>query len=361
MGSALLASGCARFDDSASTPFSPEPSFGNGAEVQPGEPTPPTTTTTTPRQATGPCIDPDPNVVATCLDTTGGLVVLPDAASALVTERRTGRLLQVAQGQAPREVASFQVDGSSDGGLLDIALSPTFTEDGLIYAYITTPTDNRVVRIAPGDVPKDVLTGIPKGATANRGAIEFVGRDELLVLTGDAGDPAAADNPASLAGKLLRVNSPIPGATPPPQVALSGIHTAGDVCTEGNGTIWVTDRTGTEDRLQRIASDGAVMSPVWTWPERPGVAGCAAGAGAVAVALNDGRAIAMVSVDPNSGSVSAAPSLIVQDRYGRLNGASVGADGILWSATINKDGGQPGPNDDRVIRIPIPQNGGGTD
>lgn len=361
MGSALLVSGCARFDDSASTPFSPEPSFGNGAEVQPGEPSPPTTTTTPPKQATGPCIDPDPNVVATCLDTTGGLVVLPDAASALVTERRTGRLLQVTQGQGPQEIATFGVDGSSDGGLLDIALSPTFTEDGLIYAYITTPTDNRVVRIAPGDIPKDVLTGIPKGTTANRGAIDFVGRNELLVLTGDAGDPAAAANPASLAGKLLRVNSPVPGATPPPQIALSGIHTAGDVCTEANGTIWVTDRTGTEDRLQRIAADGAVMSPVWTWPERPGVAGCAAGAGAVAVALNDGRAIAMVSVDPNNGSVSAAPSLIVQDRYGRLNGAAAGADGILWAATINKDGGQPGPNDDRVIRIPIPQNGGGTD
>ncbi|MCX5046118.1 PQQ-dependent sugar dehydrogenase [Aldersonia sp. NBC_00410] len=361
LGSALLASGCARFDDSASTPFSPEPSFSNGAEVKPGEPTLPPTTTTPPRQATGPCIDPDPNVVATCLDSTSGLVVLPDGNSALVAERRTGRLLQVTQGQAPREIAALDVDASSDGGLLDIALSPTFIEDGLIYAYITTETDNRIVRIAPGDVPKDVLTGIPKGATGNRGALDFVARDQLVVITGDTGSPTAATDPASLAGKVLRVNSPMPGATPPPQITLSGIGTAGDVCTEAGGTIWVTDRTATEDRLQRIGADGVVSSPVWTWPDRPGVAGCAAGGDTVAVALNGGKALALVSVDPNNGSVTAAPSLIVQDRYGRLNGAAVGADGILWASTVNKDGGVPGPNDDRVIRIPIPQNGGGTD
>ncbi|HYU02892.1 MAG TPA: hypothetical protein VEL02_03510, partial [Jatrophihabitantaceae bacterium] len=28
---------------------------------------------------------------------------------------------------------------SGDGGLLDLALSPTYADDGLIYAYVTTP------------------------------------------------------------------------------------------------------------------------------------------------------------------------------------------------------------------------------
>ena len=60
-----------------------------------------------------------------------------------------------------------------------------------------------MVRVAPGDAPKDVLTGIPRGAVGNTGALTFAGPNELLVLTGDAGNPSAATDPGSLAGKLL--------------------------------------------------------------------------------------------------------------------------------------------------------------
>ena len=49
---------------------------------------------------------------------------------------------------------------------------------------------NRVIRIADGDVPKPILTGIPKGATGNMGALIFTSPTTLMVLTGDAGDPA---------------------------------------------------------------------------------------------------------------------------------------------------------------------------
>jgi len=359
----LVAGGCARFDDAASSPFSPEPSFGSGAEVNPKDQKQPPTSTTKPRAPQGPCIDPDPNVIATCLDALGGLVPLPDGNSALVAERRTGRILRVSAGQKPVEVARMDVDGSGDGGLLDLALSPAFDEDGLIYAYITTPTDNRVVRIAPGDVPKDVLTGIPKGDNGNRGALVFDNPDELLVLTSDAGNPAAATDPASLSGKLLRIQKPgvTPDAHPPTQPALSGIGIAGDVCPGPNNSIWVTDRTATEDRLQKIEGNGVVINPVWTWPDRPGVAGCAAGANAVAVSLTGAKAVAVLALDQETGAVTAAPSLVAQDKYGQLNGAGLGPDGTLWASTVNKAGGQPGPNDDRVVKIPVPAGGGGAD
>ena len=52
----------------------------------------------------------------------------------------------------------FFIDGSGDGGLMDIVMSPTYAQDRLMYAYISTATDNRVVRVADGDVPKDILT-----------------------------------------------------------------------------------------------------------------------------------------------------------------------------------------------------------
>ncbi|MFI9407545.1 PQQ-dependent sugar dehydrogenase [Nocardia sp. NPDC052316] len=346
----VLVSGCARFDDSASSPFTPEPTL-HGANIDPKKPGQEQTSTTRP---SGPCIDPDPAVVATCLDTTGGLVALGDGA--LVAERRTGRILKVAPETPPSEYARVEVDGSSDGGLSDLVLSPTFREDGLIYAYITTPSDNRVVRIAQGGgPPKDILTGIPKGATGNHGAIDFVTPTQMLVLTGDAGNPGAANSPSSLAGKLLRVNSPAPGATA--EIAVSGIGIAGDICRDSKDSVWITDRTPVEDRLQRLGGDGAVTT-AWTWPDRPGVAGCAAATDGVAIALTKAKALAIAAADANTHEVTSAPTLIAQDKYGQLGGATVGVDGAIWVGTVNKTDGQPGPNDDRVVRIPPPQAGG---
>ncbi|WP_082518533.1 MULTISPECIES: PQQ-dependent sugar dehydrogenase [unclassified Rhodococcus (in: high G+C Gram-positive bacteria)] len=368
IGAAVLAvitvsAGCARFDDSASTPFSPEPTFG-AADIEPVEPgAPGSSTPPPPSPATGPCIDPDPNVVATCLDTLSGLVVLPGGAAALVGERRTGTIFQVAPGQTPRPVASVPVDGSGGGGLLDVALSPTYDEDRLLYAYITTASDNRVVRIAAGDVPKPVLTGIPRGSTENSGALDFTSPTELRVITGDAGSPASSSDPSSLAGKVLAIDNPRVDPPSPvvPRIVMSGIGRAGDVCVDGTGSTWVTDATASEDRLSRITPEGAVVSPVWTWPDKPGVGGCAAGPGSVSVSMSGARAVSLVPVDPETGAVTTPPTLIAQDRYGRLRGASLGAEGQVWVSTVNKDGGQPVPTDDRVVIVPVPSGGGGSD
>ncbi|MBF6230291.1 PQQ-dependent sugar dehydrogenase [Nocardia farcinica] len=349
LGSALLA-GCARFDDSASSPFTPEPTF------SPADPRPPDQPPSSTTRPSGPCIDPDPSVVATCLDTTGGLVGVGHGA--LVAERRTGRILEVVDPDTPPvEVATVSVDGSGDGGLLDIALSPTYGEDGLIYAYITTGSDNRVVRLAEGGPPKDILTGIPKGATGNRGALEWATPDRLMVLTGDAGNPGLANSPGSLAGKLLRLDSPAPGSAAP-QIVAAGIGTPGDLCRDGSDNVWFTDRTAVEDRLQRMDPSGAV-SVAWTWPDRPGVAGCAVAADGVAVALTYAKALAIAPTDPNTLAVTTAPTLLVQDRYGQLGGATIGPDGTVWVGTVNKAEGTPGPNDDRVVRVPPPSGGGG--
>ncbi|MCW0192547.1 MAG: oxidoreductase, partial [Rhodococcus sp.] len=77
LGTSLLA-GCADFDESTASPFTPEPTNQASAEVQPENP-PPSTTPPAPRTGPlGPCQDADTAVIATCLDTTGGLVTLPD-------------------------------------------------------------------------------------------------------------------------------------------------------------------------------------------------------------------------------------------------------------------------------------------
>lgn len=353
LAGSLLTGGCA-FDDSAASKFTPEPSL-PGASLGPSKPPPPPTSTTKP---SGPCVDPDPAVVATCLDTAAGLVSLGEGA--LVAERRTGRILQVAPKQPPVEISRLPVDPAGDGGLSDIALSPTYGEDNLLYAYITTQSDNRIVRFAKGEAPKPILTGIPKGATGNRGAIDWSKNGDMLIVTGNAGNPGAANAPQSLAGKVLRLHDPAPNS-PPPTVLASGIGAAGDICV-GNDQVWVTDRTPTADRLQHLEPQGGA-NIAWTWPDRPGVGGCVVAPDGVAVALMGRKALAIAKTDTNTHAVNAAPSLTAQNRYGQLLGAAAGPDGTLWVSTANKsDGGQPGPFDDRVVRIPpSAASGGGPD
>ena len=63
------------------------------------------------------CEDPDPQVVATCLEPVGAIAVLPDARAALVGERATGRILRVQRDLEPQLVTTVAVDASGGGGL----------------------------------------------------------------------------------------------------------------------------------------------------------------------------------------------------------------------------------------------------
>ena len=236
-----------------------------------------------------------------CLESTSGLIMLPDSQSALVAERVTGAVKEVSVRAEPKVKTVIPVDGSGDGGLMDIVLSPTYSQDRLMYAYVSTPTDNRVVRIADGDVPKPIFTGIPKGATGNMGALQFTSPTTLLVLTGDAGDPALAADPASSAGKLLRIEQPTTVDQAPQTTALSGLGSGGGLCVDpSDGSLYITDRTPTADRLQRITKDSKT-STVWTWPDKPGVAGCAALDGTVLVNLINTKQTVAVRLAPDTG------------------------------------------------------------
>lgn len=346
----LVGSGCARFDDAQSQPFTTEPQMAPPPSTKP-EPPPPLPATPFPKEckATG--------VLQGCLQSTSGLIMGGDSQSALVAERTTGAVKKVATRAEPVVELVIPVDPTGDGGLLDIVKSPTYQQDRLMYAYISTPTDNRVVRIADGDPPKPILTGIPKGATGNAGALVFTSPTTLLVLTGDAGDPALAGDPGSMAGKVLRIEQPTTVDQAPQTTALSGLGAGGSMCVDpADGALYVTDRGPSADRIQRITKD-SVVSTVWTWPDRPGVAGCAALDGTVLVNLVNTKQTVALRLAPDTGAVTGEPEVVRQDTHGHAWALAVSPDGNIWGATVNRTAGGAESHDDVVF--PLFPSGGG--
>lgn len=313
----------------------------------------------------------DPNVVATGLALPWGLAVRPDG-TALVGERRTGRVLLVQPRRAPvRELMRMPgIDATGDGGLLGLALSPTYRDDQLVYAYITTRTDNRVVRFVVGQPVTPVLTGIPRGRTGNGGRIAFGPDGMLYIGTGDAGRPALAAARGSLAGKVLRVTAfgrPAPGNPNP----ASPVHSLGHgalagLCLGGPGQVYATEpASAAADEINRVeagrdygwpAGPGGKARAGAAAPDRTvpaataGLAGCAVIERGLFVASTTGQRLYALPLDSNGRT--GPPTDHLAGAYGRLRTVVAGSDGALWLTTSNKDGrGRPTPQDDRVIRI----------
>ena len=318
-------------------------------------------------ESSDPCAPTDEAVIATCLTAPWGLAPLPDGQSALVGERTTGRILKVAKDAEPELVAQIDgVDGTGDGGLLGIVLSPSYDEDGLIYAYVTTAEDNRIIRIAAGDVPKAIFTGIPKGARHNGGRIAFAADRSLYVGTGDTGNPALTADPASLAGKVLRLDEfGKPASTnPAPDSAVyaSGFSQVAGMCPLTDGTMAALDhRSGSDVLLPLTAGKNygtlAEGDALWTWTAADGgAASCAIAGGVLATtSLVKQQLTALQMAGP--ATFTGSPSVLLDNRYGRLLTVVGDSTGLLWLTTSNKDGfGQPVPSDDRVVVVP---SGGG--
>jgi glucose/arabinose dehydrogenase len=347
-------------------PIIPLPSAGGGGGGAPGGGGP---GGAGPSPSNGKKIDPD--VVATQLAAPVGLALLPDG-SALVGERTTGRIVQV-QPKAGQPVPTVRtlhgLDTAGDGGLLDLALSPTFNEDGLIYAYVTTPSDNRVVDFTLHGPVTPVFTGIPKGRTGNTGRIVFGWDGDLYIGTGDAGRPRLAAEPDSLAGKVLRVDpigDPVPSNPDPTSPVWTSGHRVVDGLCVAPPTRWMFEvEAGTARNPDEVnlldrgnyygwpVPRAGAAPPVTRPPADEGSpGGCAVLGGRLWVTSLTGEALLYTTLRaglmaPSTGSFSA----VLKHRYGRLRTVVAAPDGALWLTTSNRDGhGQPVPDDERVIR-----------
>src|ERR671927_1650382 len=91
----LVGSGCARFDQAQSQPFTTEP------ELKPGQSsTPPPPPPLPPKPFPKAC--PAPGVMQGCLESTSGLIMGIDSKTALVAERITGAVKEISVNAEPK-------------------------------------------------------------------------------------------------------------------------------------------------------------------------------------------------------------------------------------------------------------------
>lgn len=129
-------------------------------------------------------------------------------------ERLTGRVRVINSNWQldPTEFCSVTVQTSSEQGLLGLALDPNFTSNQTLYVYYTAQgSTNRVSRLVkPSNGPcaeTQILPNLPTSGNHNGGIITFGPDGKLYIVIGDAEVPSNAQDPNSLAGKILRVNT----------------------------------------------------------------------------------------------------------------------------------------------------------
>jgi glucose/arabinose dehydrogenase len=315
--------------------------------------------------------------IATRLEAPWGLAFLPDR-TALVTERDTARILSVVApdaGTTGDVVAATKVTEvqritearpGGEGGLLGIAVSPTYATDGWVYVYYTAANDNRIARLRLGEAPQPILTGIPKAGIHNGGRIAFGPDGMLYVGTGDASDRGSAPNRTSLSGKILRLTPegrPAPGNPfPESPVYSSGHRNVQGLAWDASGQLYAAEfGQNRYDELNRIEAgrdygwpavegvgdDPAYVNPIATWSTSDASpSGLAIVDGRAYLACLRGTKVYRIGLDGNGAQA------LLSGEYGRLRAAEVAPDGTLWVLTSNRDGrGSPDDADDRILRL----------
>src|SRR4029078_715433 len=94
-----------------------------------------------------------------------------------------------------------------EGGLLGLAVSPTYASDQWVYAYFTAASDNRIVRfrLTALATQQVLVSGLAKATIHNGGRIAFGPDGMLYAGVGDAGTTSNAQNLSSRNGKILRM------------------------------------------------------------------------------------------------------------------------------------------------------------
>jgi glucose/arabinose dehydrogenase len=312
-----------------------------------------------------------PQVVTSNKVVPWGLAFLPDG-SALFTERVTRGIWAVAPGHAARKIYTVsEAVANGEGGLLGIAVGPTYSRDGRVYLYYSTGSDNRIAFIRRGSParPTPIVTGIPVAGNHNGGRLVFGPDGFLYAGTGDAGTTSNSQNASSLGGKILRITTS--GAAAPGNPNGSRVWSMGHRNVQGlvfdrAGHLWATEfGQNTWDEVNLIvaggnygwptvegrAGDSRFRDPVWQWsPSEASPSGIAIRGDSLYVAALRGTRLWRLRV---SGTTISSATAMFQGAFGRLRTVMQNPrDGSVWLMTSNRDGrGSPTSSDDRVLRF----------
>lgn len=367
-----LVAGCGgdsgAFDTSSAGPdpatASPQPSSAAPSSAEPSSPGPSASPPAGPPRVLG--------TVARDLAVPWGIGFLPDG-SALVTERDSGRVLQVTSGHV-REVGRIdETRAQGESGLLGLAVSPSYAEDKRVFVYTSTDDDNRVLRMTfdQGRLgrPRAILTGIPHGFIHDGGRLAFGPDGYLYVSTGETGQPDLAQREGSPAGKILRIDAngkPAPGNPDPTSPVWSlGHRNVQGLAFDDAGRLWASEfgqdtwdelnliEKGTNYGWPRVEGRGSLArfrNPQVVWhTDEASPSGLAFLDGHLWLASLRGERLWRVDVD---GPRASHPVDFFVGRYGRMRTVVVAPDGNLWVTTSNRDGrGDPAAEDDRILLV----------
>jgi quinoprotein glucose dehydrogenase len=330
---------------------------------------------------------PRVSTVATRLEIPWEIAFLPDG-RALVTER-PGRVRMLSRrGRLRRAVvAHVPVTALGEGGLLGLAVDPSFRRNRFVYLYFTTLGGMRLERwrLEHGRLvlKAELVRGIAAGTVHDSGRIAFGPDGRLYASTGDAGNPPLAQDAASLNGKFLAF-------TPrqyrgrrfarPAIVSLGHRNAQGFAWQPGTGRMVSTEHgpTGFDgpegwDEINVIRPGGnygwpvvmgasqppPYIAPLRVYPEPLAPSGAtfvrrrgSAWTGDFLFACLRGQQIRRLVLRGNR-VVRDQP--LFQGRFGRLRTVVEGPRGALYVLTNNRDGrGTPRRGDDRIVRIVPP-------
>jgi glucose/arabinose dehydrogenase len=322
--------------------------------------------------ASGPAPAGQVSVLVSGLEAPWGIAFLPGG-DALVTERDSARILRVpAGGGSPTEVQRLsEVDGDGEGGLLGIAVSPTYQRDQLVYVYYSTGSDNRIARMRLGQSPQPIVTGIPRSGIHNGGRLVFGPDGYLYAGTGDASGRGRSQDDSSLGGKVLRMTpegKPAPGNPDGGSLVWTrGHRNVQGLAFDSAGRLWASEfgqnrfdevnliqagRNYGWPTVEGASDDPRFAAPLVIWPtSEASPSGVAIAGSTLYVAALRGERLWQV---PLQGDRTGTPRAALQNQYGRLRAVQLAPDGSLWILTSNRDGrGDPTADDDRILRLTV--------
>lgn len=336
-----------------------------------------------------PVSDPKIDILVQNLEVPWGMDFLPDGR--LMFNERPGRInvLDLKTGDK-KMLMKRDIHDRAEGGLLGLAVDPSFSENHFVFIYETVDEGNRIVRLKfENEIlteDKILLDSIPKKLFHDGGILKFGPDGFLYAGTGDARTPENAQDLNSLSGKILRLtrDGEIPADNPFKNYVWSyGHRNVQGLCWDKSGNMFASEHGPSgelngwccHDELNIIVKGGN-----YGWPfvigemekentilpiAHSGEDTWAPG-GIELMETSEEKVILMACLrgeqirkftfaDPRSGSLPAnayQQSIFINDQYGRLRNILKTPDGHLIFCSSNRDGrGDATEGDDKIFLI----------